>query len=153
MIRTKFGTSLLVVLCAFASLAAAQTPSATLVGRITDASHAGIAGATVQVRSVSTNELRTTQSQADGEYTISNLQPGGYEVTIDKAGFKQLRESNLTLQVDQIARVDAQLQIGAVMQTVDVKADVPLMNTENFSRGDVITSSELTRNAAERAGF
>src|SRR6266849_3769411 len=125
-------------------IAAAQTPSATLVGRVTDPSHAGVRGATIQVRNVNTNESRTVQSQADGEYTLSNLPPGTYEVIVDKAGFRRLHESNLELQVEQTARLDAQLLIGTTSETVEVKADVPLLNTETSSRGDVITSTEIT---------
>ncbi len=127
----------------FAGVAVAQTPSATLVGRITDGSHAAVTGATIQVRKVNTNESRTAQSQFDGEYTVSNLSPGNYEVIIDKAGFRRLHESNLELQVEQTARLDAQLQIGTTTETVEVKADVPLLNTETSSRGDVITSNEI----------
>jgi outer membrane receptor protein involved in Fe transport len=131
-------------LLVFAGLAAAQTPTATLVGRITDASHAGVPAATIQVRSVNTNETRTAQSQANGDYTVSNLAPGKYEVIIDKPGFKQLRESNLELQVEQTARLDALLQVGAVSESIEVTADVPLVNTETSSRGDVIVSREIT---------
>ncbi len=141
--RTKFAALLPSMLCLLAGLAAAQTPSASVVGRITDASHAPIVGATIQVRSVSTNEIRTAQSQAGGEYTVSNLQPGTYDVTFDSPGFKELRESNLTLEVDQQGRLDAQLEVGAVKQSVEVKADVPLLNTETASRGDVITTPEI----------
>src|SRR5258706_16377896 len=93
-------------------IAVAQTPSATLVGRITDPSHAGVPGASIQVRNVNTNESRTAQSQADGEYTVSNLPPGTYEGIVDKAGFRRLHESNRELQVEQSARRDAQLLIG-----------------------------------------
>src|SRR5512140_3281659 len=112
------------------SAAFGQTTSATLVGRILDPSHAAVAGATVRVRSLTTNEIRTAQSHSDGEYTVSALAPGVYEVTVEKAGFRQLRESGLELQVEQTARLDAQLDVGAITQTVEVKADVPLINTE-----------------------
>src|SRR5258708_4529723 len=128
----------------FAGFAVAQTPTATLVGRINDASHAGVPAATIQVRNVNTNQLRTAQSQADGEYTVSNLAPGAYEVVIDKPGFKQLRESNLELQVGQTARLDALLQVGAVSESVEVTADVPLGKPETSSRGDVIVTREIT---------
>lgn len=141
--RTRFAALPLFILCLFAGLAAAQTPSASVVGRITDPSHAPIIGATVQVRSVTTNEIRTAQSQTDGEYTVSNLQPGTYDVTFDSSGFKGLRESNLTLQVDQQARVDAQLEVGTVSEKVDVTASVPLLNTETSSLGDVVTQPEI----------
>jgi hypothetical protein len=134
----------LVALVILAAGAAAQTPSATLVGRIVDASHAGVPGAAIKVRDVNTNEVRTAESQPDGQYTISNLPPGAYDVTIEKSGFKQLRESNLELQVEQTARLDAQLEVGMASQSVEVKADVPLLNTETSSRGDVISSHEIS---------
>jgi len=127
----------------FAGLLAAQTPTATVVGRIVDSSNAAIAGAAVRVRNVNTNEIRTAQSQFDGEYTVSSLSPGVYEVTIEKAGFKQLRESSLELQVDQTARLDARLEVGVVTQSVEVTADVPLLNTETATRGDVIAPNEI----------
>jgi hypothetical protein len=144
MMRSKFTALLFVALCVFAALVGAQTSSATLVGRVTDVSHAPVSGATVTVRAVTTNETRTAQSQDNGEFTISDLQPTVYEVFFDKSGFKQLIEKNLKLEVGQTARLDAQLQIGAVMQRVEVEAEVPLLNTETSSRGDVITSRELT---------
>src|SRR5260370_6129075 len=125
-------------------IAAAQTPRGNLVRRVTDPSHAGVPGATIQVRNVNTNDSRAAQSQADGEYTVSNLPPGTYEVIVDKSGFRRLHESNLELQVEQTARLDAQLQIGTTSETVEVRADVPLLNTETSSRGDVITSTEIT---------
>lgn len=128
----------------FAAVVAGQTPTATLVGRVTDSSQAPVAGATIQVRSATTNEVRTAQSQSDGEYTVSSLPPGAYEVTIDHAGFRQVRETGLELQVDQVARIDAHLQVGSVSESIVVTADVPLLNTETSSRGDVITSQELT---------
>jgi outer membrane receptor protein involved in Fe transport len=124
-------------------IAPAQTPNARLVGHVTDSSHAAVAGAMVRVKSVATNEVRTVQTTVNGDYTVSNLAPGKYEVTIEKEGFRQLHESNLELQVEQTARLDARLEVGTVSQSVEVKADVPLINTETFSRGDVISSSEI----------
>jgi hypothetical protein len=138
--RTKFVAAFLV----FAGLAAAQTPTATLVGRVVDATRAGVTGADIRVRNVETNEVRSAQTQLDGEYTVPSLSPGAYEVTIEKPGFKLLHESNLVLQIDQTARLDAQLEIGAVAQSVQVQAEVPLVNTETATRGDVIAPNEIT---------
>ncbi|HEV2687860.1 MAG TPA: TonB-dependent receptor, partial [Bryobacteraceae bacterium] len=137
-----FGIAL--ALAALAGLAVAQAPTATLVGRITDATHAAIAGASIQVRDVATNEVRTAQSLADGQFTVSSLTPGIYEVVIDKPGFKQLREKSLELQADQTARLDTQLEVGATSQSIDVVALLPLLNTETSSRGDVIAPQEIT---------
>jgi hypothetical protein len=145
--------TLLASICVLAALASAQTPSARLVGRVTDTTHAAIAGATVQVRNVNTNAIRTALTQANGEYTISDLPPGMYVVTVDSAGFKQMRESNLTLQVDQQARLDVQLEVGAVRQAVDVTANVPLLNTETATRGDVITTPEIMQMPLDGRNF
>src|SRR5262245_36887098 len=138
--RTKFVTLIFTA----ATMAFAQTPAATLVGRIFDPSHAAVTGATIRVRNVDTNDVRTGQSQVDGAYTISSLAPGTYDVTIEKEGFKQLHEQNLVLQVDQTARLDATLQVGAVSQTVEVEATVPLLNTETSAKGEVIAPNEIT---------
>jgi len=143
MLEGKSCKLLVVAICVFAGLSAAQTPTATLVGQVTDTTHASIPGVTVQVRNISTNAIRTAQTQSNGEYTISDLPPGVYNVTFNKAGFKELRENNLTLEVDQQARLDAQLEIGELAQSVDVTANVPLLNTETASRGDVVTTPEI----------
>src|ERR1051326_6989032 len=97
----------------FAGLAAAQSPSGTIVGRIADASSAAVVGATVRVHNVDTNDVRTTVTKVDGDYAVSALQPGNYEVSVEKEGFKLLRQEHLVLQVGQTARVDGMLQVGA----------------------------------------
>jgi hypothetical protein len=141
--RAVRSAALLTAALAFAGVAAAQTPSATIVGRIVDASDAVVSDASIHVRNVNTNEVRTAISQADGGYTVSNLPPGTYEVTIEKPGFKPLRESHLELLVEQTARVDARLDPGAVSESVEVTARVPLLNTETSSRGDIVSLREI----------
>ena len=92
-----------------AGVAAAQTPSATVLGRLLDPAGAAVAGASVRVRNVDTNEIRTAETQGEGEYSIPALSPGNYELVVEKAGFKLLRQEHLVLQVGQAARVDATL--------------------------------------------
>src|SRR5271165_1442816 len=99
---TKLAAALAVSLI-FSGLATAQTPTGSIVGRVTDSSQAGVPGASIRARNVSTNLIRTTESHEDGEYTISNLDPGTYDVTVDKSGFRQVHESGLELQVEQTA--------------------------------------------------
>jgi hypothetical protein len=125
-------------------LATAQTPTATLVGRITDATHASIAGASVKVRNVETNEVRALQSAVDGGFTVADLKPGFYEVTIEKDGFKLVRARSVELQVGQTARLDVLMEVGSAIQSVEVTAAAPAVNTENATRGDVIAPNEIT---------
>jgi hypothetical protein len=140
--RTRFAALLIGI--AAATIAAAQTSSGSIVGRVTDSTHAMIASASIKVRNVATNQTRTAETQIDGQYTVSNLPAGDYDVTVDKAGFKQVRETNLELQVEQVARLDVQLDVGSVSETVEIKAVVALLNTETFTRGDVIAPNEIT---------
>ena len=69
----------------------AQSPTATLVGRVSDATGASVPGAAVRVVNTATNDRREVQSDLDGNYTVTNLTPGVYVVTAEKAGFRRLR--------------------------------------------------------------
>ena len=122
----------------------AQSPTATLVGRIQDPSGASVPGARVDVTNSNTAELRSASSNADGEFAIPNLRPGSYDVAVEAAGFRAKRETGLTLQVDQTARLDVQLSVGSQADSIEVKADMPLLNTENASKGDVVVNEEIT---------
>ena len=122
----------------------AQSPAATVTGRISDASKAPIAGAKVRIQSVASGKSRQMETSADGEFTITNLAPDRYELHIEKNGFSSLRETGIELQVDQTARFNLQLEVGAVQQTIDIKASVPLLNTENSTKGDVVVTQEIS---------
>lgn len=121
----------------------AQTPSATLVGVVTDPSGSAIAQARVGIRNPATNEVRNTASDQKGEFIAPNLAPGIYEVSISKEGFQTLRQTNVELQLDQSARMEFHLEIGSVSQSVEITASVPLINTENAVKGDVVVSQEI----------
>lgn len=129
---------------ACAAYLAGQTPTATLVGRVSDASGGRIVGAKVQLRHLDTGEVRTAETLSMGEYTVSALRPGLYEVTFEYPGFQPLKRTGLRLEIDQTARLDVSLEVGAASTMVEVKAAVPLLNTENSSRGDVVVGRELT---------
>jgi len=121
-----------------------QSPTANLVGRVQDQTGAVVPGASILVRHAAVGETREVKSDESGEYTVANLAPGTYRVTVEKEGFHRLVERGITLEVDQTARLDFELQLGAVSETVQVTASVPLLNTENAMRGDVIVSREMT---------
>ena len=132
----------LILLCAGSLLA--QSPTATLVGRIIDPSGASVPGARVSTVNANTGERRFADSGQDGEYAIPSLAPGAYELTVEAQGFRPVNRTGLTLQVDQTARLDLQLTIGGGTEVVQVTADVPLVNVENASKGDVIVTEEIT---------
>jgi len=85
--RTAIGVGILVFLLLLVESARAQVSGAALTGTITDSSGAGVPNARISVRSLDTSQLTTTQSNPAGLYSLSNLTPGEYEVSISADGF------------------------------------------------------------------
>jgi hypothetical protein len=130
--------------CATVSAALSQNPTATLIGTVLDAHGAVVPAAALEVRNTGNNEIRKTASDGKGEFTVANLVPGRYEVTIAKEGFRTRREIDIELVVDQVARMQFRLEVGGVTQTVEVTAAAaPLINTENSTKSDVMTGDEI----------
>lgn len=114
----------------FAGLPAwAQT--AQIVGTISDASGARVPGAKVTVTNVNTGVKRNVTSNAQGYYTVPLLPNGEYSITVQKQGFKQASRSDIALSVGNNVAIDFTLIVGAVSQTVSVKATAPLMETQS----------------------
>ena len=82
-------------------------------------------------------------TDASGAYALPNLPPGTYRVTATKTGFQVARAENVTLQVEQAARLDLRLEVGNVSESVEVSATAALLQTENASVGTVIDSAKI----------
>lgn len=119
-------------------LAFGQQNTGTITGTVSDQQGAVIPGASVEVRNVSTNALFTAATNEGGLYTAPGLAVGEYEVSAESAGFKRAVRSGLTLQVNQIARVDLQLEIGQVTEIIEVTGEAPLVDTGDATLGEVI---------------
>jgi hypothetical protein len=98
----------------------AQTFRGTILGTVTDQSGAVVAGATVTVRNVATGLERTTQTSADGSYSVPELPIGSYTVTIKQTGFQTSVTSGVVVDVAVERRVDVALNTGQVQQVVEV---------------------------------
>jgi hypothetical protein len=133
--------SLLIVFFVLSSFA--QTPVATLVGRVLDSTGGAVPEAQITVRNVDTGQKRAAATGPTGDFTVTYLPAGNYEVVVEKEGFRRLVESGLTLQVAQTARLELKLQLGSVVQAVQVIGEVPLLTTESPVKGDVIISQEI----------
>jgi hypothetical protein len=134
----------LVVLLAFhATSVFGQINTATLSGTVKDPSGAVVPEASVVVVQADTGTTRTVQTNAAGLFTVPLLQPGVYTVTISKAGFENDTESNIDLQVNQLANLNFTLTVGAVGQTVTVTGGAPVINTETAGLGTVIAEKEI----------
>src|SRR5579864_1575708 len=98
----------------------AQLVTGTLLGTVADPSGAVSAGASVTAVNTLTAEKHSTTTNAQGDYLISSLPVGPYRVEVEAPGFKKYVREGITLDVNQNARVDAKLEIGAVTQEVRV---------------------------------
>jgi hypothetical protein len=120
-----------------------QGITGSITGDVTDASGASVSGATVSIRQLDTNEIRTVTTSERGSYSAPQLRPGTYSITIDKTGFKTFLQNNVVLAIDQVVQINARLEIGSEQQTITVDADSPVLQTENSAVGLVIDSQTL----------
>jgi hypothetical protein len=115
-----------------------QSTFGSISGTVKDASGAAIAGAEVTLTSTATGAKETFTTDQNGLYTFLNVNPGEYSVDVDKTGFKRFKQASIDVQVQQTVRIDANLEVGAESQTVEVTAQTPLIQTDNASLGQVI---------------
>ncbi|HEY4379763.1 MAG TPA: carboxypeptidase regulatory-like domain-containing protein [Acidobacteriaceae bacterium] len=138
---------LLAVICVlifgFAGQLHAQLSTATMFGTVTDPAGAAVPSAKVTMTQTDTGFVRTTLTNGDGSYRADFLPIGPYSVTVEATGFKKLEHGGITLTVTEQAHLDLALTLGATEQTVEVKADIPLLNTGNSTLGRTITNVEI----------
>jgi len=122
----------------FTSVLRAQSTNASLTGRITDPSHALIVDAKVKAISNSTNFAYETTTNGAGEYYLTSLPPSSYRIEIEKPGFKKLIKPDVILHVQDALRIDFEMTIGDVSETVSVESDAPPVNVESGTVSTVI---------------
>jgi hypothetical protein len=122
----------------------AQTETATVSGRVTDAQDRVVPEAQIQLINIDTNIAVTTKTNSEGLYVISNVHPGQYRILVLKDGFKEIVKTGLVLHVQDIAAENFSLQIGSVTESVTVTA-----NTLNINTTDATVSTVVDRQFAE----
>jgi hypothetical protein len=121
-----------------------QQASGTITGSVTDASGAAVANATVTARDVDRGTILTTQTNGSGAYTFPQVTVGNLEVAVQASGFSKEVYPAFTLILNQVARIDFQLKVGNVSQTVEVTAAPPLLQTDSTELGTLLDSSAAT---------
>jgi hypothetical protein len=136
-----FGFSNLVVLISAATLPLllqGQSFTASIRGIVTDSSQSAIPDAKVTVTDVSRNTSQIVSTDGSGRYIFTALQPGKYNLTIEASGFSKFEQTAFELRVQQQASIDAQLTVGSVSSSVEVKATGALLNTTSATLGQVV---------------
>jgi hypothetical protein len=121
----------------------AQAGQGELTGAVRDGAGAGVAKATVSVTQTETGDVTTATSGKDGVYTITNLRPGLYTVTVEAKSFRRFVREGVRMTTGERIRVDVALTVGGVNEEVKVTADASLLRTETGSLGQVIRNRRI----------
>jgi Carboxypeptidase regulatory-like domain len=123
-----------------ASNASAQAVTGTLLGTITDSGGLPIPGVTVTITEVNTNIKSTAATNESGNFVFSSIRNGEYRVETELSGFKKAVRDGIIVQVNTTIRVDLNLEVGTVAETVNVVGESPLLQTDRTDTGRIIES-------------
>src|SRR3984893_18681210 len=129
------------------SLVAGQVAFAQTFGSIDGEHRAGtgaaVAGVTVSATNKGTNAARSAITNDAGAYPFPSLAPGAYTLRAEKPGFKTVVRNQIELQVQQAARVDFELQVGQVSESIEVQGSAALLSTDDATVGTVIENRRI----------
>lgn len=130
-------------LCVAAAPLAAQEARGAILGRVLDPQGAVIPAAKVAVTNISTNETRNVTTNDTGYFEVNFLEPSNYRVTVEAGGFKKVVRSGLEVNVSARLEINFNMEVGAMVETVQVTAEAPLLETTSASGGRVLDNRQL----------
>lgn len=139
----------ILVLLAMVALIGALTPAtaqevtAAIVGTVTDPSNSPIKGATVTATDTDRGTVWTAETNETGTYTLLRLPVGTYTVSVASHGFQTLQHEAFTLVLNQTARVDVQMKVGNVSETIEVSGAPPILQTQSTEVSTVLEANTL----------
>src|SRR5262245_6574152 len=125
------------------AIATAQTGAGSLTGIVSDQSGGKVPGATVTATNQATNVAYTAVSNEAGNYTMTSVPVGTYVVKAELSGFKTVTTAPMTVEAKAIVRMDFDLQLGAIEETILVAGQSPLLQTETATVGEVISGTTV----------
>src|SRR5260370_11678137 len=117
--------------------------TAAITGQVTDVSGAAIPSAAVSAKDLDRGTTWPTHSNDAGYYNLPRLPIGNYEVRVEAKGFQTAIQRSVQLVLDQVAKIDFQLQVGQVTQTLEVTTAAPLLQTENAQLSTVMQGAAI----------
>jgi hypothetical protein len=127
---------------AIPALALAQQTESRITGRVVDQSQGALPGVTVTVTSKATGAMRTDVTDAEGNYAVTNLGPGTFQVKVDLAGFAS-QTRDVVLGVGQSERIEVELGVAALTEQVTVNAAAPVLDLSSAKIGVNISPEEV----------
>jgi len=129
--------------CLTACVLWAQTPTGSVSGTVTDSTGASVANAAVRIINSATHETHATSSTPAGAYLFPIVPAGSYALEAEASGFKMERREGVMLDVNQNARADFVLQVGSVKELIEVKSDVPMVDTMDVQLGETMDKDRV----------
>ena len=136
----KMSTRAVLVCVLTASRAFAQDPTGTIEGVVTDRTAAAVAAAKVTVRNTATGFAREALSGPDGFYRVTAVPVGTYSLAVEAPQFAAFSQNQIQVSVNQAVRVDVQLSVGNVAETVTVRGG-SVVDTSSNVLGRVVTGA------------
>jgi hypothetical protein len=127
----------------FSCLALRAQVTAAVSGVVEDPSGGAVAGAAVTVKSLETGTLRSGVTDSSGAYSVPRLPLGATEVRVEKAGFKTVDRTGITLELNQNARVDFKLEVGEFVSQINVSSQAPIVNTTTESVSGLVGEEQV----------
>lgn len=134
---------LVAALFLFAMPSWSQEVTASITGTVTDPSGAAIAGATVTATEVNRGTVYSTKVDQSGIYNLVRIPVGTYNVKAEAKGFASAVQSNVTLVLNQNARMDFALKVGSASETVEVTSAPPVLQTQTTQLSTVVDSTTI----------
>ena len=145
---SKLALLLFLVICVCTSLPvwAQSLSTGTVSGSVTDQTGAVVAGATVALTDVSTNNPRTTTTNSSGRYIFVDVTPGIYNVTISREGFETTKTERQEVKVGSLLTLNLALRLGRATEVVEVTSVGNELQTMNATVGNTVTASPAPGN-------
>ena len=121
-----------------------QEVTASIVGTVTDPSGAPIKGANVKATDTERGTVWTADTNDTGSYNFQRLPIGTYSVKVTAPGFQTSERPPFVLALNQVARVDAQMQVGKISETVEVTGAAPVLQTESTEVSTIVDARTVT---------
>ncbi len=135
--------SIAICLTLLAGAIFAQGDRGTITGTIADPAGAVVANAPIEAKNTDTGAIYPTQSTTTGNYTLSELPAGPYEVSVAVPGFKKYVRQGLTIQVAATLRIDVRLEVGSASESVTVTEAAALLQTESGEVSHNVSAQRL----------
>ena len=131
--------------CAGGQRASAQVLYGSVVGSISDQSGAVIPGAAVRIIDQSEGQVRSTSTNDEGAFSIPSVLPGTYQVEVTAKGFRTYRRSAVAVSINTVSRIDVQLELGQVGETVMVTAQAASLQADKADVHVELSSRTITQ--------